>query len=70
MDFRDGRTPGGVPSGYGQDWYDRIAKETGDKYRVPDITDRDLNFRKMRVIDGMDETSGSRWAHPTKQLVI
>lgn len=70
MDFRDGRTPEGVPSGYGQEWYDRIAKETGDKYRVPDIADRDLNLRKMQVIDGMDAPSRSRGAHPTEQHVI
>merc|ERR1712032_163823 len=38
MDFRDGNVPHGVTGGYAQDWYDRIAEETGDKYLVPEST--------------------------------
>lgn len=50
MDFRDGNTPHGVASGYGQDWYDRIAKETGDKYLVPSGEDPEMNLRKLMVL--------------------
>lgn len=55
MGFRDGNTPRGVQSGYAQDWYDRIARETGDRYLVPESVqfgaDRELNEQKMAVLN-------------------
>lgn len=57
MMYRDGSTPNGVKSGYGQDWYDRIAKETGDKYLIPAGNDPELNLAKLRVLNkGHDVT--------------
>ena len=64
MQFRDGQTPSQpvhgvhgvhgvtVNPGYAQDWYDRIAKETGDRYLVPamDGGSAELNARKMKVL--------------------
>lgn len=51
MGFRDGAVPRGTPRGYSTDWYDRIARETGGRYRVPDGMAREANLRKLRVID-------------------
>lgn len=52
MGFRDGKVPDGVAAGYAQDWYDRIAKETGGKYLVPEgeaaYGERDVH--KMAVL--------------------
>merc|ERR1712050_580763 len=53
IDFRDGSAPNGVQPGYAQDWYDRIAKETGDKYKVPDGHDTRLNAQKRCVLNKM-----------------
>merc|ERR1712190_312068 len=50
IDFRDGSSPKGAQSGYTQDWYDRIAKETGDKYKIPEEHDTLLNAQKLCVI--------------------
>ena len=58
MQFRDGQTPSQpvhgvtVNPGYAQDWYDRVAKETGDRYLVPamDGGSAELNARKMKVL--------------------
>ena len=56
MQFRDGQTPENVKSGYAQDWYDRVAKETGGRYLMPTMTEEDsgrvaaLNARKIKVL--------------------
>ena len=58
MMFRDGQTPTTpvrgvkVKPGYAQDWYDRVAKETGDRYLVPAMEhgSAELNARKMSVL--------------------
>ena len=52
MDFRDGQTPIAVKGGYAQDWYDRVAKETGDRYLMPKMESEsaELNARKLKVI--------------------
>ena len=50
MDFRDGQVPDGVASGYAQDWYDRIAEETGDKYLVPESRWGALDEHKVEVL--------------------
>jgi dipeptidase len=52
MDFRDGQTPTAVKGGYAQDWYDRVAKETGDRYLMPKMESEsaELNARKLKVI--------------------
>ena len=59
MMFRDGKTPSQevhgvrVKEGYAQDWYDRVAKETGDRYLLPrmDGVSAELNAKKLRVLD-------------------
>lgn len=53
IDFRDGDVPTGVKPGYSQDWYNRIAEETGDKYKVPDGQDSLLNEQKLCVMSKM-----------------
>merc|ERR1712151_421206 len=53
IDFRDGGVPRGMRPGYSQDWYDRIARETGDKYMVPDGHDMELNQQKLCVMTKM-----------------
>lgn len=54
MDFRNGSTPEGVKRGYAQDWYDRVARETGDRYLIPGSVqfgaDCDLNDQKLAVL--------------------
>jgi dipeptidase len=61
MMFRDGATPSApvegatVKEGYAQDWYDRVAKETGARYLVPAASEEsgrvvELNARKMKVL--------------------
>jgi len=57
--YLDGDTKTPVPGeqnpkveypGYGAAWYDRIAKETGDKYRVPDTETRNARFMPRHKI--------------------
>jgi hypothetical protein len=52
MDFRDGQTPKSVKAGYAQDWYDRVAKETGDRYLMPAMGSgsAELNSKKLQVL--------------------
>ena len=56
MKFRDGSTPRNevhgveVTAGYAQDWYDRVAKDTGDRYLMPESENNDLNARKLEVL--------------------
>ena len=58
MLFRDGSTPRNevhgveVPAGYAQDWYDRVAKDTGDRYLMPTMNgiNADLNEKKLQVL--------------------
>ncbi len=50
MDFRDGQVPRGVRAGYAQDWYDRIASETGDKYLVPAHARSEADERKLAIL--------------------
>lgn len=59
MNFRDGRVPHGVTEGYAQDWYDRIAKETGDRYLMPAHADAALENRKLRVLHKNRFSEGS-----------
>jgi dipeptidase len=56
MKFRDGSTPRNevhgveVTAGYAQDWYDRVAKDTGDRYLMPESENNELNARKLEVL--------------------
>lgn len=50
MNFRDGSTPQGISPGYYQDWFDRVARETGDRYLMPADADSDLENRKLQVL--------------------
>ena len=56
--FRDGSTPRNevhgveVPAGYAQDWYDRVAKDTGGRYLMPAMDNANvaLNEKKLKVL--------------------
>ena len=58
MLFRDGSTPRNevhgveVKAGYAQDWYDRVAKDTGDRYLMPTMesASAELNAKKLKVL--------------------
>lgn len=45
----------GTKSGYAQDWYDRVAKETGERYLMPSMGEEKseeylLNKKKLKVL--------------------